>query len=604
MNMKKLIIKTIEISNFRSIKNLKCDLSDISVFVGQNDAGKSNILKALNLFFNGEVEPGRALEFDEDFNCMAHRNKRANEIRIKVTFQLPDSYREKNGDFLIVEKRWRAEGEVPQDKIRNGFVGKREGKKEFFSIGGRSNVRKLISLINYIYVPAIRDANYFDILRLRIYEALKESASASLEKINTSFDKAVKKNLEDLIIRSKVVHKENISLSFPHDLSKIFEKLDFQFGENHISMERRGDGIKNKYIPSILEFIAQNMKKHPVPGAAPRTYIWAYEEPENNMEINNCIRLREQFINCVEMENNISQILITSHSPVFYNIVKQKKEAYKIFFIRKDEKGETNISPEKETIEKELGPIAEVSEQYQRLEKKLKRIEQEQQEARSLLDKSESCIFVEGSTDKRVLERIMPLFKIKPTIHIMANGRNGGHSYVIDMLHAWDLESKHCKNPRRAAGIVDDDAHEKAKSYNKSKGEGDKKGRNLTRCYILKPSKRVICLRKKDQFKVNVDLESFYPDEIWGKSKMEGWLEEKKPTEYVENECLVKCATGEKKLQELCSDLPLFVTHKVKDVHKGDMATMVCKLDDAALRKAFADLEPFLQGIANYLEGE
>ena len=81
-------------------------------------------------------------------------------------------------------------------------------------------------------------------------------------------------------------------------------------------------------------------------------------------------------------------------------------------------------------------------------------------------------------------------------------------------------------------------------------------------------------------------------------------MEEKKPTEYVENECLVKCATGEKKLQELCSDLPLFVTHKVKDVHKGDMATMVCKLDDAALRKAFADLEPFLQGIANYLEGE
>ena len=45
------LIKQIEISNFRSIKHTTIDCSEYNLFCGQNDVGKSNILKALNLFF-------------------------------------------------------------------------------------------------------------------------------------------------------------------------------------------------------------------------------------------------------------------------------------------------------------------------------------------------------------------------------------------------------------------------------------------------------------------------------------------------------------------------------------------------------------------------
>ena len=41
----------IEIKNFRSIRNLSISPAEFSVFVGKNDCGKSNILRALNLFF-------------------------------------------------------------------------------------------------------------------------------------------------------------------------------------------------------------------------------------------------------------------------------------------------------------------------------------------------------------------------------------------------------------------------------------------------------------------------------------------------------------------------------------------------------------------------
>lgn len=44
------LISQIEITNFRSIKYEKIDCSAYNLFCGQNDVGKSNILKALNLF--------------------------------------------------------------------------------------------------------------------------------------------------------------------------------------------------------------------------------------------------------------------------------------------------------------------------------------------------------------------------------------------------------------------------------------------------------------------------------------------------------------------------------------------------------------------------
>ena len=47
-----MFIKEIRIRNFRSIVKADIQLSDLTLFVGLNDVGKSNVLKALNLFFN------------------------------------------------------------------------------------------------------------------------------------------------------------------------------------------------------------------------------------------------------------------------------------------------------------------------------------------------------------------------------------------------------------------------------------------------------------------------------------------------------------------------------------------------------------------------
>lgn len=48
-----LRIKRIKIRNFRSIVDLDIKVDKMNILVGLNDVGKSNVLKALNLFFNG-----------------------------------------------------------------------------------------------------------------------------------------------------------------------------------------------------------------------------------------------------------------------------------------------------------------------------------------------------------------------------------------------------------------------------------------------------------------------------------------------------------------------------------------------------------------------
>lgn len=46
-------IARLKIRNFRSYKNeMEIDFEDMTIFLGKNDAGKSTILEALDIFFN------------------------------------------------------------------------------------------------------------------------------------------------------------------------------------------------------------------------------------------------------------------------------------------------------------------------------------------------------------------------------------------------------------------------------------------------------------------------------------------------------------------------------------------------------------------------
>lgn len=62
------IIEKIEIHRFRSISDASIKVDELNIFSGMNNSGKSNILRALNLFFNGESSFNQKYNFYTDYN--------------------------------------------------------------------------------------------------------------------------------------------------------------------------------------------------------------------------------------------------------------------------------------------------------------------------------------------------------------------------------------------------------------------------------------------------------------------------------------------------------------------------------------------------------
>ena len=184
--MSTAMIKRIDIKNFRSISNIKANLTPFTILCGRNDVGKSNILRSLNLFFNGFTNNGVEFNFENDFNFNAEiPSRKAKEIVISIDIELPESYNKLNGDFIRWTKIWREDGlHGGEDNICGYRIVKTKRnttKENKVEISNSSNARKLLKRIEYEYVPAIKSASYFDDLRGRIYKTISEVATNQLE---------------------------------------------------------------------------------------------------------------------------------------------------------------------------------------------------------------------------------------------------------------------------------------------------------------------------------------------------------------------------------------------------------------------------------------
>lgn len=83
------MIREIHIQDFRSFRDeVIIGVTDFFSIAGRNGTGKSNVLRALNLFFNGEIETGVPIDLARDFHRATERkDKRV--VRVEVQFELP-----------------------------------------------------------------------------------------------------------------------------------------------------------------------------------------------------------------------------------------------------------------------------------------------------------------------------------------------------------------------------------------------------------------------------------------------------------------------------------------------------------------------------------
>ena len=167
-----MFISSVRVTNFRSLVDLHVDFTVYTALVGLNDAGKSNVLRALNLFFNQETDIDEPLVFERDFSQKARvGKKKAREIVIELELQPPAHYRD--AEAIIWRKVYRGGPQDPfPDEIR---------RKDGQPFSPNSRVNYWARSLAFEYVPAVRGRPFFNILKRRLHAALAATVAGKLK---------------------------------------------------------------------------------------------------------------------------------------------------------------------------------------------------------------------------------------------------------------------------------------------------------------------------------------------------------------------------------------------------------------------------------------
>lgn len=488
----------IKIERFRSIDNLTIELGRLTTLIGHNDVGKSNITRALNLFFNNETSPGEKFDFDSDFNKFSKLPpKKAKEIRIEVIFELPDSFRKKGKEFVKWRKVWRNEG-FREDKSHIRYIDNKE-------LDSYSKIGILLDRYFLIYVPAIKDESFFTRLLGEIYNVLASSGKSTLKKSGGRFNTEIQGNIQSLLDNLELAVGENdtFSITLPDNLRPIYENLKIKNKEG-IPFDRRGDGIKIKHIPEMLEFITLQKEDIHIGGVAPH-HIWIFEEPENNLEFSAAVAMAERLQEILHKITNM-QILLTTHSPVFYGMSLPKPNDTKKHSVKKSKKHftDSNIASN-EDLSKIMGLMSPV----------VKDIQEKKEEYHS-----SPRIFVEGKTDEKIYKRAMTIFfPDEKDIKVQAP-HSGGVRATVKMLQSWELYQDTSPHDAKSIALLDNDLIGK-----KPTETINRKNRKFTHWQYIEATIGTVRNLAVAGYKIALDLESLYPDSLWKHAKEKtDWL--------------------------------------------------------------------------------
>lgn len=391
------LIKTLEIGYFRSIYKVEFkNLEDLNILFGKNDSGKSNVIRALNLFFKSETNIGRPFNLETDL-CHARlaESKALSDARkfvyIKITFLVPKTWEKSLGKTFYVKKSWSATtGEVYnfessiKDKTKSSYL-----------------TRFLLS-IKFRYIPAIKDRSIFSNLLSEMYGTLSKDSdfASSLDGFSSELQNKTK-DLQENIFKS-INYDSRIAP--PTDLTLLFKALDFDTtnstGEKYSLTNQHGDGIQVRHIPSILQYLSKHGKE--------QYTIWGFEEPENSLELTAAMSEAARFLD-ISKDSNI-QIFVTSHSPAFYSLEDINVRKY---YVGKEEYKETNrlvstFEPinSKAEMSKLLGDktlilsITKAMDEYINLEKNISEL------TRKIETNALPKLFVEGNSDKIIVNAV------------------------------------------------------------------------------------------------------------------------------------------------------------------------------------------------------
>ncbi len=335
-----MFVSGITIRNLRSLDNVVLQLRNgLTTIVGANSSGKSNILRAFELFFTGRIDR-REFSAALDMPTWIMKAKApAARTTVKVEFDLSarGSTRLWNSvEAVFLKKGW----PVPLEK-RLTLI-------RYFSRGGASGFQcaipgkgtresecdeleelamLLIRRVEYRYVPSLKNLQsesfreVSEELKARLLSVWAGGDRKEVSQKRDAFQK-IREEIEKLIQDSARGLSESLQSQFPEVaslklamasvvLEDMIGSLEIFANDGHETlMRQKGSGIQGASIIHMLRVLRDTAPR----GANNKQlFLWNIEEPETFLHPSAQRRLasllRDQAAN--------TQILATTHSPLF-----------------------------------------------------------------------------------------------------------------------------------------------------------------------------------------------------------------------------------------------------------------------------------------------
>lgn len=305
-------ISNVTIEKFRSIKKAEFNMKNITAVVGENNAGKTAILRALNSVLNFS---------SEECNFINKRHQFAPRNNTYITIKFCD----------IPNKEVYEDKKFGNEITLQFIYTYSENKKKYFVLKGREKINvdevfldELSKDIVYVYIPASRTNNDISWDEKSIYRELlttyssqytenRDNISGHVRKATEKIHDTVLSKLENLINNLYMQNKSvDFKLAFPSNLDYTFllDKIDLylnEYGSNYI-LQEWGSGTKSLAI--IAMHRANALIKN-------RSIVLGIEEPETNLHP----QAQKRFILSLkqQLQTNETQTIFTTHSTVLIN---------------------------------------------------------------------------------------------------------------------------------------------------------------------------------------------------------------------------------------------------------------------------------------------
>lgn len=331
------VLGYVRIENFRSIRLITLDqLGDYVPIAGLNSAGKSNILRALNLFFTGGVDESRdPVDFKTDYSSHAPSGKKKEVsvtvgIKLGPHFKVPklQDFEDQHGitDVIYIRRQWNlaADNVSSQDTLSFGPGPASLTAAAADELGA---ILSYIRAVRFVYIP--NHARPADLIRQEL-APLQGSLVQRLRQTAIYRKMAVNDLLTELGVigdrmfggvaerLGKGLPGTTISANLPAD----FADLVFDVGVNAITSgnsrapEFEGSGAQSFMLLHILD-LADRTRRSGGFGWI-QASVWAMEEPESFLHAG----LRAQFSTDLAgyASEERRQVFATTHQDEFMRV--------------------------------------------------------------------------------------------------------------------------------------------------------------------------------------------------------------------------------------------------------------------------------------------